>query len=69
MRNVVGVLFLLVGLGPFLFIFWVWTRHMYTVGFSADPKGIVVISLLVLFELFCVVFGLRLLLTGNRKQI
>ena len=62
MRRLIGVTLVFVGLMPVACLLFIWSKHMYTVGLSADNRGIIVLALLGLTDLSCLCGGLYLLL-------
>jgi len=64
MRRAVGLLFIVIGLAPFAALFafyWVWARHMYTIGLAVDAKGITALVLIVIADLALLFVGVALL--------
>jgi hypothetical protein len=59
----IGFIFLLIGSLPFaaLLAYWVWARHVYTVGLAVDPHALWVLASLMLADLLLVIAGVYLL--------
>ena len=71
MRRAAGIAFLVLGLLPIVGIavgFWVWARHMYTVGLSVDMRGGMVLALLAACDLICLGTGVYLLRSSAKSQ-
>lgn len=71
MRRLLGLSLVALGLLPLVGLFavyWIWAQHMYTVGLSADAKGVtmlVAVAVLDLSLLFAGVYLLRTRRTPN----
>ena len=65
MKRATGIMLLLAGLLPLIgvvgFGLWLWAQHMYTVGLSADARGIAVLTLLILGDASLIGTGIYLL--------
>jgi hypothetical protein len=60
----IGIVLVLISLLPVagLFVaYWVWARHMYTVGFTADVRGTTTLALLALLDVMLLILGIYLL--------
>jgi hypothetical protein len=64
----IGAVLLLIGLLPPLLIFWLGTRHMYTVGFAVDTRGEIALTVIVLTDLSFLAVGIYLLSQPNRSR-
>jgi len=64
MRRAIGAVLVLIGSVPLMGIaafYWVFARHMYTIAFSADARGVTFLLLLPLIVLSCFGGGIYLL--------
>jgi heme/copper-type cytochrome/quinol oxidase subunit 1 len=60
----VGIVLVLISLLPVAALFatyWVWARHMYTVGFSADAHAVTTLAALAVGEVIMLAIGIYLL--------
>jgi hypothetical protein len=62
MRRLIGAILVLVGLTPAAVLLFIWSKHMHTVGLSADTRGIIALALLTIIDLSCLCGGICLLL-------
>ena len=64
MRRSIGVILTLIGLTPIIglaLLYWVWARHMYTIGLSADGRAVMVLAFLAIVDLAILGSGIYLL--------
>ena len=68
MSRAIGLVLVLISLLPVAVLFvayWVWARHMYTVGFSADARGATILALLASTDVILLILGIYLLRRGR----
>ena len=69
MRRAIGLVLVLIGLTPAASLLWLSSRHMYTVGISADTRGINALLLLTVADLSCLCGGFYLLLRQRFSRV
>jgi hypothetical protein len=61
--RVIGITLVVISLLPIAALFvvyWVWARHMYTVGFSADAHGVMTLTALAFGDMLIFATGIYL---------
>jgi hypothetical protein len=61
MRRAIGAVLFLIGFSPIAGFLWLWSQHMHVVGFSADARGVVFLSILAAADIGLLCGGIYLM--------